>query len=115
MRDKEKFLEVFANNLGNVQDSCKAAGIARKTFYNWRDSDEDFAQAVEEIQEGLIDLAESKLLENIKSGKTNEILFYLRTKGKYRGYIERQEITGADGSPHKIEIEIVNKFEDKDE
>jgi len=114
MRDKEKFLEVFANNLGNVQDSCKAAGISRATYYVWKDNDQDFAQAVEEIQEGLIDLAESKLLDNIKSGKTNEILFYLRTKGKYRGYVERQEITGADGAPPKIEIEIVNKFEDTD-
>jgi len=114
MRDKEKFLEVFANNLGNVQESCKSAGIGRATFYVWKDNDEEFAQAVNEIQEGLIDLAESKLLENIKSGKTNEILFYLKTKGKYRGYVERQEITGADGMPNKIEIEIVNKFEDKD-
>ena len=114
MRDKEKFLEVFANNLGNVQDSCKAAGIARKTYYNWKNNDDEFAQAVEEIQEGLIDMAESKLLDTIKSGKTNEILFYLKTKGKYRGYVERQEITGADGMPPKIEIEIVNKFEDKD-
>jgi len=40
--------------------------------------------------------------------------YYLKTKGKYRGYVERQEITGADGMPNKIEIEIVNKFEDKD-
>ena len=114
MRDKEKFLEVFANNLGNVQDSCKAAGIARKTFYNWKDGDEDFAQAVEEIQEGLIDLAESKLLENIKSGKTNEILFYLRTKGKYRGYVERQEITGADGIPNNFQVEIIRSDKNKD-
>lgn len=114
MRDKEKFLEVFANNLGNVQDSCKSAGISRATYYVWKSNDEEFAQAVEEIQEGLIDLAESKLLENINSGKTNEILFYLKTKGKYRGYVERQEITGADGMPAKIEVEIINKFEDKD-
>jgi hypothetical protein len=114
MIDKEKFLEAFASKLGNVKEACEAAGIGRATFYVWKNNDEQFAQEVENIQEGLIDLAESKLLENIKSGKTNEILFYLRTKGKYRGYVERQEITGADGSPHKIEIEIVNKFEDKD-
>lgn len=114
MRDKEKFLEVFANNLGNVKDSCKAAGISRATYYVWRENDKEFAQATDDIYEGLIDLAESKLLENIISGKTNEILFYLKTKGKYRGYVERQEITGADGMPNKIEIEIVNKFEDKD-
>jgi len=114
MRDKEKFLDAFAAKLGNVKEACEAAGIARKTYYNWKNTDEDFADEIDSIQEGLIDLAESKLLENIKKGKTNEILFYLRTKGKKRDYVERQEITGADGMPAKIEVEIVNRFEDKD-
>lgn len=114
MRDKEKFLDAFAAKLGNVKEACEAAGIARKTFYNWKNNDEEFAEEIESIEEGLIDLAETKLLENIQKGKTNEILFYLRTKGKKRDYVERQEITGADGMPAKIEVEIVNRFEDKD-
>lgn len=114
MRDKEKFLDAFAAKLGNVKQACEAAKIARKTFYNWKNNDEEFAEEIESIEEGLIDLAETKLLENIQKGKTNEILFYLRTKGKRRDYVERQEITGADGMPAKIEVEIVNRFEDKD-
>ena len=28
-----------------------------------------------------------------------DILFYLKTKGKSRGYVERQELTGSDGKP----------------
>jgi hypothetical protein len=102
MRDKEKFLNAFASKLGNVKEACEAAGIGRATYYVWKNNDEDFAQEIDNIQEGLIDLAESKLLENIQ-------------KGKKRDYVERQEITGADGMPHKIEIEIVNKFEDTDQ
>jgi len=47
------------------------------------------------------------LFENIRDGKTSETIFYLKTKGKNRGYVERQEITGADGMPTKFEIEII--------
>jgi hypothetical protein len=53
------------------------------------------------------------MFKNIKKGKTSEMIFYLKTKGKKRGYIERQEVTGADGMPTNFQIEII-KREHKD-
>ena len=47
-----------------------------------------------------------------KQGKSQ--LKYLKTKGKKRGYVERQEITGADGMPTNFQIEIIKNSEDKD-
>ena len=44
-----------------------------------------------------MDYAESQLHKQIGEGSTSATIFYLKTKGKSRGYIERQEITGADG------------------
>lgn len=38
---KSTFLAAYATSR-NVSRSCVAAGISRKTFYNWRDSDEQF-------------------------------------------------------------------------
>ena len=45
---------------------------------------------------------------------TSATIFYLKTKGKGRGYIERQEITGADGMPTNFQIDIIDKTEDTD-
>jgi hypothetical protein len=56
------------------------------------------------------DLAEMKLLSAIREGKTAELLFYLKTKGKKRGYVERQEITGIDGQ-QLFEVRIIDTAE----
>ena len=113
MKNREKFLEVFEANAGNVSAACKAVGITRKTYYNWRDADDEFREAADDILESEIDFAESMLRKNVKAGKERSIEFYLKTIGKKRGYIERQEIQ-TDGFPNKIEIEVVYN-EDKDQ
>ena len=86
------FLEALRNNLGHISKSCVAANIARKTYYRWIDKDEQFKQDCDDVSEGLIDLVESKLLENINNNDNTCIIFFLKTKGKSRGYIEKQEI-----------------------
>lgn len=90
-KDKEKFLELLSKNAGNVSRACLAMKINRRTFYNWLEKEEAFKFVVEEIQESLIDNAESELQKLIKDGNTAAILFFLKTKAKNRGYIERQE------------------------
>lgn len=62
---------------------------------------------VAEAQRGeLIDLAEDKLLQSIKKGEAWGITLCLKTLGKDRGYVERQEQTGADGKPLQQEMVI---------
>lgn len=57
-------------------------------------------QAVEEdIAQQTLDLAETKLVQAIGDGNMTAIIFYLKTKGRQRGYIERRELGGPDGGP----------------
>ena len=109
---KKALIEALEKSLGVVTTACKSLGVGRTTFYGWLKEDEEFAEKVNDIQNIALDFVESKLFENIRDGKTSEMIFYLKTKGKKRGYIERQEITGADGMPTNFQIEII-KREDK--
>ncbi|QDP63186.1 MAG: hypothetical protein Unbinned5930contig1000_29 [Prokaryotic dsDNA virus sp.] len=97
-KSKELFLENFEQSLCNVSACCKRVGISRNTFYTWKKEDEDFREKCEEIEESLLDFAETMLFKKIRDGGTPELLFFLKTRGKKRGYVERQEFTGADGS-----------------
>jgi len=109
---KESLLKSLEQSLGVVTVACKKADIPRSTFYKWLKEDEVFALEVKEIENVALDFAESQLHKQISENSTAATIFYLKTKGKKRGYIERQEITGVDGMPTKFEIEII-KREDK--
>lgn len=89
---KTAFLAKYEATLGNISQSCKAADISRQTFYNWLESDSDFRQSVDALNESCIDFAESSLKKQIQDGDTTATIFYLKTKGKSRGYVEKKEI-----------------------
>ena len=110
--------------LGNITASCKEAEIDRKTYYNWLEADPDFKQAVEDINEESVDFAESSLKQQIKDGDTTATIFYLKTKGKKRGYVEKTETESIVKAEVKTEdndfdlldeetqMEIVRKIQD---
>ena len=89
---KEKFLEILELNSGNVQESCKRANIGRRTYYSWKEVDQDFADACVDVKEGLLDFAESQLQGLIKANNVIATIFFLKCKGKSRGYTEKQEL-----------------------
>ena len=109
---QEAMLIALEKSLGVVTTAAKNVGIHRQTHYDWINSNEDYKKAVNELNEVALDFAESQLHKQMKEGNTSATIFYLKTKGKKRGYIERQEITGANGD--KIfQIEILNNEDTK--
>lgn len=117
---KRAMIAALKKSLGRVTDACEKVDIARTTHYLWMSNDPEYKQAVDDVNERAIDFAESKLFE-LMDGANKQVLtsdggvavikdtpsatatiFYLKTKGKSRGYVERQEITGADGGPVQI-------------
>lgn len=89
---KKAMIEALEKSLGIVTSACKSVGISRNTHYTWLKQDEEYKEAVEDIENIALDFAESQLHKQIKEGNTAGTIFYLKTKGKNRGYVERTEV-----------------------
>lgn len=94
---KKKFLKAFAQMNTRQYLAAKAVNVAPSTIWEWRQNDEEFKAAYEAIIGAYDDHIEDKLEEAIEAGDTTAIIFKCKTKLKYRGYTERQEITGKNG------------------
>ena len=105
---KESVLKALEKSFGVVTVACKNAEVPRSTFYKWVKEDKEFAKDVKDIANIALDFAESQLYKQIGKGNVTSTIFYLKTKGKGRGYVERQEITGADGD-NLFTIKIIDE------
>ena len=88
---KKAMIEALVKSLGIVTTACKKVGIGRTQYYTWLKEDEDFKKQVEDISDIALDFAESKLHKQIDNDNITAIIFYLKTKDKSRGYVERVE------------------------
>jgi hypothetical protein len=88
---KKGMLDTLEKSLGVVTSACKDVGISRDTHYRWMKEDSDYNEAVNSIEGIAIDFAESSLHRQIRDGITSATIFYLKCKGRKRGYIEKQE------------------------
>jgi hypothetical protein len=104
---KEAVLEALEKSLGVVTTAVKSVGVARSTYYKWLKEDEDFSKKVKDIENIALDFAESQLHSQMSNGNTSATIFYLKTKGKKRGYIEKSELDISSGNePIKINVNI---------
>ncbi len=104
---KEAVLNALEKSLGVVTTAVKSVGVARSTFYKWIKEDQEFAKAVKEIENIALDFAESQLHSQMKDGNTSATIFYLKCKGKKRGFYEKQQIDmTTDDEPIKININL---------
>lgn len=85
-------LECLEETLGIVTPAAKKAGISRDTHYAWMKADEQYRTAVDDLQNVVLDFAEHHLLNRIKAGSDVATIFILKTLGKKRGYVEKQQV-----------------------
>nr|AKH47390.1 hypothetical protein [uncultured marine virus] len=110
---KGNLLEALEKSLGVVTTACKIVDCNRSTFYKYYNNDSKFRESVDELQNLTLDFAESQLHKQIKEGNTTATIFYLKTKGKRRGYIERKEVEmTAEVSTSKLSDDARKKIDD---
>ena len=89
---KKAMIEALEKTLGIASRACEMVGIARQTHYRWLEEDPEYKANVESVADVALDFAESALHKQIEDGVPASTMFYLKTKGKKRGFIEKQEV-----------------------
>ena len=108
---KDAMLQALTTSLGNVTEAAAAVGMSRETHYDWLKNDPEYNAAVASLKNVALDFAESQLKKLMEGAErqalthdgevvtikdapnTSAVIFYLKTQGKQRGYIERQELS----------------------
>jgi hypothetical protein len=110
----QRIIKAITETQGLLTLAAQRSGIGYRTICRYVAEYPSVRQAADDARERMIDFAESKLYSKIKDGDTVSILFYLKTKGKSRGYIERQEVTGEGGQPISKETNVTYKIDAKE-
>ena len=89
---KKAMMEALITSMGNITTSAKKASICRLTHYDWLEKDEVYRQEYESLDDMECDFYRTALHQLVKEKNVTAVIFGLKTKGKHRGYVERQEI-----------------------
>jgi hypothetical protein len=107
---KKNLLAALEQTLGVVTSACKKAGVDRRDYYEWMKGDPEFKEAADKIGDIAFDFVESSLYKQIQENNVAATIFWLKTKGRSKGYSERLELTGPDGeafSPITINLPMM--------
>lgn len=85
----ERIVSIYKKKLGNISATCDALNISRQSFYTWKEKSPALQRMLDDADESLLDWAETKLIEQINENNLTALIFFLKTKGKKRGYIEQ--------------------------
>lgn len=96
---KNKVKDLLKQAHGNYAAVARAYGVSRQAVRQFVERDDELREIATETRETMLDNAESKLYSEAMAGNTAALIFLLKTQGKKRGYIERAEVTGANGGP----------------
>jgi len=99
----EQIIEALHKTNGLITLAADRLGCSAKTIYNRAKQVKSVQDAIEYYRTNLIDHAELALRSAVLSKEPWAVAMVLKTLGKHRGYVERQEVTGADGGAIVVE------------
>lgn len=88
-KDRQKFVQTLESCNGVITTACNIHHVSKATLYRYRKKYKTFGEAVNEAKGLQIDYAESKLFKLIEEKNVTAIIFFLKTRGRDRGYGEK--------------------------
>ncbi len=108
----ERFLSKLRDS-GNVRLSCQAAGVPRRTVYNWRKQWKSFAEEWDEALEEACDILEATAWQRAVKEGSDRLLMFLLTAHRRDVYGQRVAVCGVPGEPiehvHHVDEETLRK------
>jgi hypothetical protein len=101
--DNKIIIEALKASGGIISMAAQKIGFARQTVSTWVNGDPELRAAADSFTDEILDLAELKLIELIRDGDREAIKFFLRCKGKTRGWHDKLEVSTAPGKPLQVE------------
>ena len=108
----EQIAEALKGSAGIRSGAALSLGCSRSTIANYVERHPDLSKIESEIVESNLDRAEFQLLKAITSGNLTAIIFYLKCKGKHRGYLERHQVEGSGGGPVIVKPDLSSLTDD---
>lgn len=103
----EELIKAAEDQFGLVSLMARQLNCAPNTVRSYIKRYPTLAAVVNEQREGMVDRAEVSLRKAVLNGEQWAVALVLKTLGKSRGYVERQEVTGAENGPIKHIFEVV--------
>lgn len=97
---------------GMVYLAARKLGCNPQTIYNRMAKSTAIREAVDNARGELIDISEQKLRAAVMNGEPWSVAMVLKTIGKHRGYVERQEVTGANGGAIVVDWDGIDSNQD---
>ena len=91
-RTDQEIIDALRECRGMVAVAARMLGVSRESIYHRLKTSPEIKEAHVEISEHQLDRSELKLFEAVEAGEAWAVCFYLKCKGKERGYIERSQV-----------------------
>ena len=99
---KAQIAKALQAHNGLYSNTARALGVTYNAIQQRVKGDPELMQIVEDVTTRMLDRAENKLYQKINAGNMTAIIFYLKCKGKDRGYVEKQQLeAGASPQPER--------------
>lgn len=104
----EDIIRALKETMGKVYLAAERLNCHHSTIYDRAKQFASVQSCMDHARGRAVDTAEIGLMKAVQEGEAWAICFTLKTLGKDRGYVERQQVTGLNDGPIQItEIEVV--------
>jgi transcriptional regulator of acetoin/glycerol metabolism len=92
---------------GNISAVARMLNTSRNTLHKRIKASAALSDALADARETMLDEAENSLMKAIRGGEGWAVCFALKTVGKGRGYIERQEVENRFNPDNPLTVRVV--------